>query len=77
MNRFARIILPFAILATLAAPGSPRAEDANERLLIVNGSSGHVIYDDGRDDLFCVVRRRLAGYNDWGHPIYRRRMRCR
>ena len=50
---------------------------ANDRLMIVNGNSGHVIYDDGRDDLFCVTRRVIVGYNEWGYPIRRRTMHCR
>jgi hypothetical protein len=52
------------------------ATDA-DRLLIVNGNNGHVIYDDGRDDLFCVTRKVVVGYDDWGHPIRKRTMRCR
>lgn len=52
------------------------ATDA-DRLLIVNGNNGHVIYDDGRDDLFCVTRKVVIGYDDWGHPIRKRTMRCR
>lgn len=67
------------VLATLVslAPIGAQAGDDNSRLLIVNGNSGHVIYDDGRDDLFCVTRRRLVGYDDYGRRIYHRRMRCR
>lgn len=48
-----------------------------ERLMIVNGNTGHVIYDDGRDDLFCLARRHVAGRTDDGRRIYRRTMRCR
>lgn len=67
------------ILAALVsiAPLGARAEDDNSRLLIVNANSGHVIYDDGRDDLFCVTRRRLVGYDYYGRRVYHRRMRCR
>jgi hypothetical protein len=50
---------------------------ANDRLLIVNGNTGHVVYDDGRDDLFCVTRRVVVGYNQWGYPIRKRTMHCR
>jgi hypothetical protein len=61
---------------TLVDPAnSPEA--TNDRLLIVNGSSGHVIYDDGKDDLFCVTRKVIVGYNQWGYPIRKRSMRCR
>lgn len=48
-----------------------------DRLMIVNGNSGRVIYDDGRNDLFCVTRVVFAGYIQWGRPLYRRTMRCR
>jgi hypothetical protein len=50
---------------------------ADDRLMIVNGNNGHVIYDDGKDDLFCVTRRVVVGYNEWGQPIRRRTMHCR
>jgi len=51
--------------------------DAADRLLIVNGSTHHVIYDDGKNDLFCVVRKVRIGYDEDGYPIYRRKMKCR
>ena len=51
--------------------------DAQEKLMIVNRNNGRVIYDDGRNDLFCSTRVYIAGYTDWGRPIYRRNMRCR
>jgi hypothetical protein len=50
---------------------------AEERLMIVNRNTGRVIYDDGRNDLFCATRLYVVGYTDWGRPIYRRNMRCR
>jgi hypothetical protein len=52
-------------------------DQASERLMIVNRNNGRVIYDDGRNDLFCATRVYIAGYSDWGRPIYRRNMRCR
>jgi hypothetical protein len=54
-----------------------QAQDAqdDDRLLIVKDH--RVIYDDGRDDLFCVSRVVVAGYTYYGRPIYRRTMRCR
>ena len=52
-------------------------EPTADRLLIVNGSNGRVIYDDGHDDLFCVTRKVVVGYDDWGQPIRKRTMRCR
>jgi hypothetical protein len=51
--------------------------NSDERLLIVNANRRRVIYDDGRDDLYCVTRVIVAGYNCWGRPYYRRVMRCR
>jgi hypothetical protein len=56
-----------------------QAQDAqdNDRLLIVNGNNHHVIYDDGRNDLFCVTRVVVAGYTYYGRPVYRRTMSCR
>jgi hypothetical protein len=53
------------------------ANTADNRLLIVNGNTGHVIYDDGKDDLFCVTRKVIMGYNEYGYPIRKRTMRCR
>jgi hypothetical protein len=56
---------------------APAQGQAQDRLLIVNGNNGHVVYDDGRDDLFCVTRRYVAYYNYHGRPVYRRTIRCR
>jgi hypothetical protein len=75
MRKISNIIIATALFAT--SVGVAVAQEANDRLLIVNGNSGHVIYDDGRDDLYCVTRRRVVGYDDWGRPIHRRKMRCR
>ncbi len=80
MIRLSKSVLAISLLATIAATGTCAAdltEASNDRLMIVNGNSGHVIYDDGRDDLFCVTRRRVVGYDDHGRRIYRRTMRCR
>jgi hypothetical protein len=62
---------------TVAAAPAANSMDAQERLMIVNRNTGRVIYDDGRSDLFCSTRVYIAGYTDWGRPIYRRNMRCR
>jgi len=68
-----------AVIALLFA--STNASNAqtttSDRLMIVNGNNGQVIYDDGRDDLFCVTRRVIVGYTYDGRPVYRRTMRCR
>lgn len=63
--------------ATGEAPVTHVADSADDRLLIVNGQNGRVIYDDGRDDLFCVTRKVIIGYNEFGEPIRKRVMRCR
>lgn len=73
-----RTILAAAAVAALAASFSTSANaQGQDRLLIVNGNTGHVVYDDGRDDLFCVTRRYVAYYNYHGRPVHRRTMRCR
>lgn len=65
-------------LADFDAPAVNAAEsDAQDRLLIVNGNSGRVIYDDGRNDLFCVTRTVVSGYDWYGRPYYKRTMKCR
>jgi hypothetical protein len=75
MRRSPKILLAVFVLASLALPAI--AQETNDRLLIVSANSGHVVYDDGRDDLFCVTRRRVVGHDDYGRRIYRRSMRCR
>jgi hypothetical protein len=77
-----RTVVAAAILAavSLACVPASHAEDQpdpQEKLLIVNGNSGRVIYDDGRNDLFCVTRRVVVGYTYWGRSIVRRTMWCR
>jgi hypothetical protein len=73
MTRITLAALTFAV----ALVGAAQAQEQNDRLLIVNGNSGRVVYDDGRNDLFCVTRRHFIGYNDDGHRVFRRSMRCR
>jgi hypothetical protein len=75
MTMTSQTILATALLASLAA--SAHADESNDRLMVVNGNTGHVIYNDGRDDLYCVTRRRVVAHDEWGRPIYRRKMRCR
>jgi hypothetical protein len=66
-----------ALLIGCASVSLAQQAQDNERLVIVNGNNHHVIYDDGKDDLFCVTRRIVVGYTDSGRPIFRRTMRCR
>lgn len=44
-QRDSKIVFTLGFLATLSAVGVVRAENANDRLIIVNGNSGHEIYD--------------------------------
>lgn len=64
-------------LSSAWANDIPAQQNDNDRLMIVNGNSHRVIYDDGRNDLFCVTRRYVAGYDDYGYAVHRRSMRCR
>ena len=61
MTMISKTALVLATLVSLAPLGAAHAED-NDKLLIVNGH-GHVVYDDGRNDLFCVRRHTLVGYD--------------
>jgi D-alanyl-D-alanine carboxypeptidase len=56
---------------------APASNESNNRLMIINGNSGRVIYDDGRDDMFCVTRRYFVGWDYYGRRLYRRTMGCR
>jgi hypothetical protein len=58
-----------------AAASAPN--ESNSRLMIINGNSGRVIYDDGYDDLFCVTRRYFVGWDYYGRRLYRRAIGCR
>jgi len=79
MSLFAKAVLGLAVASALvpAANADEAAPSVSDRLVIVNGNTNEVIYDDGEDDLFCVTRRHFIGYNDNGHKVYRRTMRCR
>ena len=77
-------LLATALLASFCA-SSAQAQSfsgetpaqADNKLLIVDRDRGRVIYDDGRNDLFCATRQVFVGYNYYGRPLYRRTMRCR
>lgn len=80
MNRMLALAFGASLLAlSLAVPvaAAPTAPNpADNRLMIVDGNTDEVIYDDGRDDLFCVTR--VHAWRDWrGHLHHHRRMRCR
>lgn len=79
MIRTTRTVPTFAGVGALAAPLAAPAfgRDADDRLVIVNGKSGRVNSDDGRDDLFCVSRRHFAGTDYYGRRQYYHAMHCR
>jgi hypothetical protein len=56
---------------------APARNESHTRLMIINGNSGRVIYDDGYDDMFCVTRRYFVGWDYYGRRLYRRTMGCR
>lgn len=60
-----------AFAPTASAFGRPRPS-----LTVIDGDHGRVVYDDGYDDGTCVYRRRFAGYDWYGHPVFRKVMRC-
>ncbi len=76
-----KLILTSALLSVTALGFAAEAQAApksgNASLVVVNGDTGRVVYDDGYDDAFCVTRRRFVGYDWWGNPIFRRTIRCR
>lgn len=72
------ILLSLAGIAlSTAALGAGSSRSGQERLMIVDRDRGRVVYDDGRNDMYCVTRRAVIGYRYDGRPIYRRKMRCR
>ena len=76
---FATVALLIVTAAGANAAEAAKNEDSGlkEQLLIIDRNSGHVVYDDGKDDLFCVTRRIKVGYAESGRALYRRTMRCR
>ena len=78
MTHGLKLILAAAGLACVALPAlaDAQAPSADNRLMIVSGNSGRVLYDDGRDDLFCVTRV-YHWYDEDGYRHRSRTMRCR
>ena len=77
-----RHALTAAAFVAAAAPGfsteaEARSNKPSASLVIADGHTGRILYDDGYDDLFCVTRRRFAGYDWRGRPVFRRTIRCR
>jgi len=52
-------------------------DEAENKLLIVDRDRGRVIYDNGRNDLYCAAGTYFIGYTYYGWPVYRRTMSCR
>jgi hypothetical protein len=75
MTMISKTALVLATLVSLAPLGAARAED--DKLVVVYANTGQVVYDDGYNDRFCVIRDRFVGYDAWGREHYRRRTRCR
>ena len=78
MTHALKLILAAAGLASCFAASAlaDEAPRADSRLMIVSGHSGRVLYDDGRDDLFCVTRVH-HWYDEDGYRHRRRTMHCR
>jgi len=68
--------LLLAPLGAVAMENPDVADSQPNRLVIVDGATDQVIYDDGRDDLFCVTRVHHWRDED-GYRHRRRTMRCR
>lgn len=73
----------FLIVASVAAtsvvafaPTASAFVKPRPSLTVIDADQGRVVYDDGHDDGTCVYRRRFAGYDWYGHPIFRKVMRC-
>jgi hypothetical protein len=67
------LMAPLGVVA-MANPDFPDSQ--TNRLVIVDGATDQVLYDDGRDDLFCVTRLH-HWRDDNGVRRRHRTMRCR
>ena len=77
-NTILAIVVASSLLPTLVtARAAEVGASSDSRLVVVNGNSGRVIFDDGRDDVICVYRRNTIGYDDYGRAVRRGRMHCR
>ncbi|MDJ1158431.1 hypothetical protein QNA08_09315 [Chelatococcus sp. SYSU_G07232] len=70
------VLLATAVIGFAATDREARPRD-RRHMAGADGDTGRILYDDGYDDLFCVRRTRLVGYDWWGRPIFRRATRCR
>ncbi len=80
MRHFAKFAFIAGLFAAgLAAPAladEASPQSADNRLMIVDGATDRVIYDDGSDDLFCVTRVH-HWHDEYGYRHRHRTMRCR
>ncbi len=76
MHRTILLSLAGIAISTAALAAGPR-NNPQDRLVIVDRDRGRVVYDDGRNDMFCTTRRVVVGHRWDGRPILRRKMRCR
>ena len=65
----AAVTLSLCMSAAQARPG-------NNALVVVDADRGRVVYDDGRDDGACIIRRVFSGYDWYGRPTFRKVVRC-
>lgn len=74
-----KLLIVASLATTAAVTFAPTADAMGNKkpyLTVIDGDRGRVVYDDGYDDGTCVYRRRFAGYDWYGHPIFRKVMRC-
>jgi hypothetical protein len=73
-----KLLLAGALVATVGTIAAITPADArkNNRFHVVDGDTGQVLYNDGRNDGGCVFRRRFVGYDYWGNPRFRKVYHC-
>ncbi|GGE24632.1 hypothetical protein GCM10011390_50080 [Aureimonas endophytica] len=65
------------VLEQIDAPSAVAdASDEDDRLMVINANTGRVVYDDGHDDVVCVKRNRVVGYDWYGRALYKRSVKC-
>jgi hypothetical protein len=74
--RTAAVAAGMAAAAVLALSPQAEAKSGQNRLVVVDGDRGRVVYDDGRNDGACIFRRVFVGYDWYGYPRFRKVYRC-
>jgi glyoxylase-like metal-dependent hydrolase (beta-lactamase superfamily II) len=64
------------VITLTLSMSAAEARQGNNNLVVVDADRGRVVYDDGRDDGACIIRRAFAGYDWYGRPIFRKVVRC-